>query len=130
MIVSPQLVSGFPESTFPSAGLPLQMLGMAGRMAVTVRHNEATKALKVYFRRRTKAHPLQISQNEETEASIIQTNNTSHSDSRLLNQSLSGKEEFLRKISKAADEILPAPKQAMNTSSAPAMRRLRLGAAT
>jgi hypothetical protein len=119
VIVSPQLVSGFPESTIPSAGLPLQMLGMAGRMAVTVRHNEATKALKVYFRRRTKAHPLQISQNEETEASIIQTNNTFHSASRLLNQSLSGKEEFLRKISKAADEILPAPKQAMNTSSAP-----------
>jgi hypothetical protein len=119
MIVSPQLVSGLPETTVPSAGLPLQMLGMAGRMAVTVQHNEATKALKVYFRRRTKAHLLQISQNEGTEDSLIQTNITLHSASRTMIQPISEKEDFLRKISKAVDKILPAPRQVMNTSPAP-----------
>jgi hypothetical protein len=119
MIVSPQLVSGFPKPTIPCADLPLQMLGMAGRMAVTVRHNEATKALKVYFRRRTKAHLLQISQNEGTEDSLIQTNITLHSASRTMIQPISEKEDFLRKISKAVDKILPAPRQVMNTSPAP-----------
>jgi hypothetical protein len=133
-MVSPQLVSGFPETTFPvsgspettirSSGLPLQLSGMAGRVAITVLHNEATKALKVYFRRRTKANLLQISQNGGIEEGLIQTNNTLHSASRIMNQPTSKKEGFLRKISKAAEEILLAPKQVLNTSSSPHSSRV------
>jgi hypothetical protein len=106
--VSPQLASGYPKKTGP---ISLQLTEMAGTMAAT--RDEATKALKVYFRRRTKANLLQLSQNEETEEGSVQNNDSLHSAPRTMNHSTT-KDEFFRKISTTAEQLLPAPKQDMN----------------
>jgi hypothetical protein len=119
--VSPQLVSGFPETTGPISGSAHQLTGMAGTVAAT--SDEATKALKVYFRR-TKANLLQFSQNEGTEEGSFQINDTLHSALRTMNQPTTKKDEFFRKISTTTEQLLPASKQDMNALLSPQSSRV------
>jgi hypothetical protein len=120
--VSPQLVSGYPETTGPISGSTHQLTGMAGTVAAT--SDEATKALKVYFRRRTKANLLQFSQNEGTKEGSFQIIDTLHSALRTTNQPPTKKDEFFRKISTTTEQLLPAPKQDMNDLLSPQSSRV------